>query len=595
MASLTILVTGGAGYIGSHTVRALRALDREVVVLDSLELGVAEAVLDAPLVVGDIRDRDLVGALCREYGVTQVVHFAAYKSVGESMVDPAKYWRNNVAGTVELIEACLEAGVANVVFSSSCSVYGTPAAVPVTESAPIQPESVYAETKAMIERVLRWYGTTNGLRAVSLRYFNAAGASFDARIGEDWTYSINLIPLAMKAALLGDRKLQVFGDDYDTPDGTCIRDYIHVDDLADAHIKALDYLADGGATTEVNLGTGVGSSVLDVINATNEITGLRVPYDVVDRRPGDPVTTYADPVFAGATLGLAGAVRARRDRAHGLRVAPLPALRLGRSPQTTSAAGCTWVERIRSSQPSNTATARGSWRNRWPAPSNRLSSASPWALTNWRASDTGTLSSSSPCITNIGRGANRRAEATGRNRRNSRDHSSTDSGKRRSWIAPISRACSRNRRGCSAQSSKSARGLSNPAADTRGSSAATQIAIDPPVLVPTRITLARLADRHEVRDGIAQVIDPPLQREVTLALPTATEVERHRHAAELARRPVHQLRKRASGAPRVEWADREPVAQDDTRPGHGITGRAGDVTRELQTVRTEPAVHSGHG
>jgi UDP-glucose-4-epimerase GalE len=299
----TVLVTGGAGYIGSHTVRALRATGREVVVLDTLELGRADAVVDAPLVVGDITDHDLVVSTCREHGVGQVVHFAAYKSVGESMEQPAKYWRNNVAGTVELIEACLEADVRDVVFSSSCSVYGTPEIVPVVETESIKPESVYAETKAMIERVLSWYDVTHGLRSVSLRYFNAAGASFDARIGEDWTYSANLIPLAMKALLLGDRRLQVYGDDYDTPDGTCIRDYIHVDDLADAHLKALDRLAGGGPSTAVNVGTGVGSSVLDVIHATERVSGRSVPYDVVARRAGDPVATFADPTFAEATLG----------------------------------------------------------------------------------------------------------------------------------------------------------------------------------------------------------------------------------------------------------------------------------------------------
>ena len=224
--------------------------------------------------------------MCAEYGVTQVVHFAAYKSVGESMEKPARYWRNNVAGTVELIEACLAADVRDIVFSSSCSVYGTPDHVPVTETAAIAPESVYAESKAMVERILRWYGTTHGIRSVSLRYFNAAGASFDSRIGEDWTYSINLIPLAIKAVLLGDRRLQVFGNDYDTPDGTCIRDYIHVDDLADAHVKALDYLAGGGHSTEVNLGTGVGSSVLEVIDAVAAAADAPVPYDIVGRRAG---------------------------------------------------------------------------------------------------------------------------------------------------------------------------------------------------------------------------------------------------------------------------------------------------------------------
>ena len=241
----TVLVTGGAGYIGSHTVRALRETSCDVVVLDTLALGDANAVLGAPLVQGDIADRELVGSVLRDYGVTDVIHFAAYKSVGESMESPGKYWRNNVTGTIELLEACRDAGVERFVFSSSCSVYGTPERVPVTESAVIQPESVYAETKATVERMLRWHEVTDGLRSVSLRYFNAAGASSDGRIGEDWNYSINLIPLAMKAVLLGDRRLQVFGADYDTPDGTCIRDYIHVEDLADAHVKALEYLGRG--------------------------------------------------------------------------------------------------------------------------------------------------------------------------------------------------------------------------------------------------------------------------------------------------------------------------------------------------------------
>ncbi|MGB3737144.1 MAG: UDP-glucose 4-epimerase GalE [Ilumatobacter sp.] len=299
----TVLVTGGAGYIGSHTVRALREAGRDVVVLDSLELGRREAVIDAPLVVGEIADKDLGSATCNEHGVTQVVHFAAYKSVGESMGSPGKYWRNNVAGTAELAEACIATGVHDIVFSSSCSVYGTPEIVPVTEDAAIDPESIYAESKAMVERILYWYGQTSELRSVSLRYFNAAGASFDTRIGEDWTYSINLVPLAMKAVLLKDRRLQVFGDDYDTPDGTCIRDYIHVNDLAAAHVKALDYLGNGGETVAVNLGTGIGSSVLDVLNATAEAAGEEVPYDMAPRRAGDPVSTFADPSFAEATLG----------------------------------------------------------------------------------------------------------------------------------------------------------------------------------------------------------------------------------------------------------------------------------------------------
>ena len=300
---MTILVTGGAGYIGSHTVRMLRGFDRDVVVLDSLELGHRAAVLDAELVVGDIRDHDLVVDLCRTRGVTAVVHFAAYKNVGESMEQPAKYWRNNVAGTVELVEAMLEADVHQIVFSSSCSVNGTPPSVPVSEDAPIAPESVYAETKAMVEKILGWYGVTRGVRAVNLRYFNAAGASTDARIGEDWTQSLNLIPLVMKATLGRRPAVQVFGDDYPTPDGTCIRDYIHVEDLADAHIRALDHLAAGGETVSLNVGTGVGSSVFDVIRATERIAGRPVPHEVVGRRAGDPISTFADPTRIEAVLG----------------------------------------------------------------------------------------------------------------------------------------------------------------------------------------------------------------------------------------------------------------------------------------------------
>ena len=300
---MSILVTGGAGYIGSHTVRQLRTTRDDVVVLDSMEFGHRAAVGDTELVVGDIRDRALVTELCRSHGVTQVVHFAAYKSVGESMEQPEKYWMNNVAGTVDLVEGMLAAGVREIVFSSSCSVNGTPAVVPVTEDAPIHPESVYAETKAMVEKILGWYGVTNGVRAVSLRYFNAAGASADAVIGEDWTRSLNLVPLVMKAILGKRPPLQVFGTDYDTPDGTCIRDYIHVDDLAIAHIEALRYLAEGGATTSLNVGTGVGSSVLDVIRATERITGHTVPYTEAPRRAGDPVSTYADPTRVAATLG----------------------------------------------------------------------------------------------------------------------------------------------------------------------------------------------------------------------------------------------------------------------------------------------------
>ena len=299
---MSILVTGGAGYIGSHTVRRLTALGHEVVVLDSMEYGHRSAVIEAELVQGNIADLDLVVDLCSRRDITQVVHFAAYKSVGESMEQPSRYWLNNVTGTVKLVEAMLTAGVNDIVFSSSCSVYGTPAVVPVAEDAPIQPESIYAETKAMTERILGWYGVSHGLRSVSLRYFNAAGASADSRIGEDWRQSLNLIPLVMKATLGKRPPVQVFGNDYPTPDGTCIRDYIHVDDLADAHVKALEYLAVGGASTAVNVGTGTGSSVMEVIDTTERIIGRSVPWQIAPRRAGDPVATFADPSKAAELL-----------------------------------------------------------------------------------------------------------------------------------------------------------------------------------------------------------------------------------------------------------------------------------------------------
>ncbi len=220
-----------------------------MVVLDSLEFGHTEAVLDAPVEVGDIDDRALVTRVVEQYNVDAVVHFAGYKAAGESMEMPARYFDNNVARSSVLFDTLQSTGVTRVVFSSSCSVYGTPTVLPVDESHPTGPESPYAESKLLVERMLRWFDECHGLRSVSLRYFNAAGASFDARIGEDSPKPLNLVPLAMLAALGKIPQLSVYGTDYDTPDGSCIRDYIHVDDLADAHVRALDHLADGGDTT----------------------------------------------------------------------------------------------------------------------------------------------------------------------------------------------------------------------------------------------------------------------------------------------------------------------------------------------------------
>lgn len=291
---MTVLVTGGAGYIGSITTRALQRSGRDVVVLDTLENGHQKAVEDADLVVGDIADQRLISQVVNKYKVDEVVHFAAYKAVGESMTHPAKYFANNVTGSQRLIEALQQSGVSRIVFSSSAAVYGTPDHVPVSESAPVRCESVYAETKFMIERVLHWYSITHDIRSVCLRYFNAAGASDDATLGEDWRYSQNLIPHVMKAALGHSDGVQVFGTDYPTPDGTGVRDYIHVEDLAQAHIAALDYLANNGATLVCNVGTGHGTSVLEILKATEKITGTPVPHVLTERRAGDPSACYAD-------------------------------------------------------------------------------------------------------------------------------------------------------------------------------------------------------------------------------------------------------------------------------------------------------------
>lgn len=299
---MSVLVTGGAGYIGAHTVRALRRAGRDVVVLDSLEHGDASRVSEVPLVVGDVADRALVTRTCRERGVTSVVHFAAHKAVGESMHQPIRYWRNNVGGSIRLMEGLRDAGVATVVFSSSAAVYGTPARVPVAEDAPCRPESVYAETKHCVERILVQLGA-EGVRAVNLRYFNAAGASADATIGEDWATSQNLVPRVMRALLEPDAPLELFGDDYPTPDGTCVRDYVHVDDLAEAHVRALEHLERGGATLTCNVGTGRGTSVREVLAAAAAAAGRPVPHRVAPRRAGDPVAVWADVSLARTVLG----------------------------------------------------------------------------------------------------------------------------------------------------------------------------------------------------------------------------------------------------------------------------------------------------
>jgi UDP-glucose-4-epimerase GalE len=299
---MAVLVTGGAGYIGSHTVRLLAQQQRDVVVLDSLELGTKSRIGSVPFFEGSISDEKLIEKICKKYNIDEVIHFAAYKAVGESMEQPLRYYNNNVAGTINLVRGLLANGVERLVFSSSAAVYGNPSTVPVTEDLPMQPESVYAETKAVMERFLSSCEAI-GMRTVSLRYFNAAGASSDSSIGEDWSMSQNLVPLVMKAILGFSGPLNVFGNDYPTPDGTCIRDYIHVEDLADAHIKALDYLATGGKSLACNVGTGKGTSVLEVLDIAEQVSGRKVPHVITQRRPGDPTAVFADPTLVRALLG----------------------------------------------------------------------------------------------------------------------------------------------------------------------------------------------------------------------------------------------------------------------------------------------------
>jgi UDP-glucose-4-epimerase GalE len=300
---MAIMVTGGAGYIGAHTARLLTERGRDIVIYDSLEYGRREAALGAPLVVGDIADAEVVTRTIDEHEVDAIVHFAAYKSVDESMKDPARYFAANVGKTNALLDVARRAGVGRVVFSSSCSVYGTPQHLPVDEAHPLAPESPYAASKRLVEEVLKWYSVCHDMRSVSLRYFNAAGASSDAVIGEDWTVTLNLVPLVMKAALGRAAQIVVFGTDYPTRDGTAVRDYVHVDDLADAHVRALDFLESGGETTAINLGTGVGSTVREVIDCAREVSGVDIPSVDADRRAGDPSEVYGDNRRARELLG----------------------------------------------------------------------------------------------------------------------------------------------------------------------------------------------------------------------------------------------------------------------------------------------------
>ncbi|GAB5519498.1 MAG: UDP-glucose 4-epimerase GalE [Rhodothermales bacterium] len=298
-----ILVTGGAGYIGSHTAKCLVQAGYTPIVYDNLSNGHRWAVRFGPFVEGDLADRDLLIETMRTHEVDAVVHFAASAYVGESVRDPLKYFRNNTANTLTLLEAMREGNVKHIVFSSTCATYGIPETVPISEAEPQVPINPYGESKLFVERMLRWADEAYDLRWAALRYFNAAGADPEGEIGEVHTPETHLIPLAIQAGLGQRPPLKVFGTDYPTPDGTAVRDYIHVIDLGSAHIRALEYLADGGDSLALNLGTGHGHSVRQVLNAVGQALGHPVPADDAPRRAGDPPALIADPARAHAILG----------------------------------------------------------------------------------------------------------------------------------------------------------------------------------------------------------------------------------------------------------------------------------------------------
>ena len=289
-----VLVTGGAGYIGSHAAKALHRAGYRVVVYDNLVAGHRAAVKYGELVAGDITDLDRLRTTLREHGIAAVMHFAAFLDVGESVRAPAKYYRNNVGGALTVLEAMAAEGVRHFVFSSTCATYGEPIETPIAETHPQNPINSYGESKLAIERALPHHHRAYGIDWVALRYFNASGADPDAEIGEDHSPEIHVIPRAIEAAT-GGHGLQVFGDDYPTPDGTCLRDYIHVTDLADAHVKALEAIVETGKSGAYNLGTGHPHSVREVIDTVARVTGRQVPWTLAPRRPGDPAVLYAAP------------------------------------------------------------------------------------------------------------------------------------------------------------------------------------------------------------------------------------------------------------------------------------------------------------
>ncbi len=298
---MAVLVTGGAGYIGSATVELLREGDVDVIVLDNLDYGHRDAICDVPFYKGNVGDSDLVKRIVLEHGIESCVHFAAYAYVGESVTDPAKYFANNTVQTNDLLNALIESDVKNIVFSSTCATYGDPQYIPIDEMHPQKPINPYGWSKFMTERILESYDSAYGLKFVTLRYFNASGAT--AKCGEHHDPETHLIPNVLRAADGDLPFVSVFGDDYDTPDGTCIRDYIHVADLADAHLRALDHLKGGGDSAYINLGNGLGFSVLEVIEAARKVSGRTIDVKIEPRRTGDPARLIANASKAFEVLG----------------------------------------------------------------------------------------------------------------------------------------------------------------------------------------------------------------------------------------------------------------------------------------------------
>jgi UDP-glucose 4-epimerase len=302
----TILVTGGAGYIGSHAVLALKQAGYKVVIFDNLEYGhqeLVERVLQTELIIGDTRDRATLDRVFANHKIDAVMHFAAYIAVGESVAKPAMYYQNNVVGTLNLLEAAIAADVKNFVFSSTSAVYGIPKSTPIVEDHPFAPISPYATSKLMVENILSDFDVAYGLRSVRFRYFNAAGADPSGKLGEDHSPETHLIPLILLTALGQREHISVYGTDYPTPDGTCIRDYIHVSDLAAAHVLGLEYLLKGGESQVFNLGNGSGFSVKEVIETAKKVTGKNIPVVYGDRRAGDPPILVGSSDRARAVLG----------------------------------------------------------------------------------------------------------------------------------------------------------------------------------------------------------------------------------------------------------------------------------------------------